>query len=442
MLEQVLEMLLGVIEARRLVLFAGAGLSMPQPSGLPPAWRLAREAARRHEANTEVALPDALLDDIEAQARYFDANSQLESYFLPKLIDWTGFAGQPNAGHFAVADLLLSHAAVFGVTTNVDVLIERAAERLGDPSIGVAIDGSEAAAPRAHPPLLKIHGCFRRNHSDTLWCREQIGREPWATRIKLSAQWLAGNLFQKDVVFVGYWTDWTYLNDVLASVLTDPVPRSVTLVDTSTPEALSQKAEGLWTWAHRDGIAFRHLRMSGNDFLEQLRLRFSRVQVRRIAAVGAQAFTRETGREVPAFPPADALDTSDLYDLRRDLAGVPRSAAVGRRDPGPADELLGKVIYDLIDAGAVLDGSLLKMDGKCVRVVQGAGRMLYAVREALDRDLPAAAPPDLTICVGAADDGGAAAHVLRPERRPSVVRGNVGGAWCTHVDYRDALGAA
>jgi hypothetical protein len=442
MLDEVLEMLLGVIEARRLVLFTGAGLSMPQPSGLPPSWKLAREAARRHEANTGVALPEPLRDDIEAQARYHDAKNQLESYFLPKLIDWKGFAGEPNAGHFAVADLLLSHAAAFSVTTNVDVLIERAAERLGDPAVAVAIDGTEAAFPQTHPPFLKIHGCFRRNRAETLWCREQIGREPWATRVQHSAQWLAGNLFQKDVVFVGYWTDWTYLNDVLARVLNDPVPRSVTLVDPSTPEALSQKAEGLWKWAHRDGIAFRHLPISGSEFLEKLRLRYSQVQVRRVVAVGASVFVGETGREAPVFPPADAVDPDDLYDLRRDLAGVPRTAAVGQHVPGPTDELLGKVIYDLVDAGAVLDGSLLSIDGKRVRVIQGAGRMLYTVRDAFDGDLAAVTPPDLTVCVGAADDGGAAAHVLRPERRPSVVRGNVGGAWCTHIDYRDALGAA
>jgi hypothetical protein len=441
MLDEALEMLLGVIEARRLVLFLGAGLSIPQPSGLPPAWKLAREAASRHKANTGVALPDALRDDIEAQARYHDKQNQLESYFLPKLIDWKGFAGEPNAGHFAVADLLLSHATAFSVTTNVDVLIERAAERLGDPAVAVALDGVDAATPHTHPPFLKLHGCFRRR-TETLWCREQIGREPWATRIQRSAQWLAGNLFQKDVVFIGYWSDWTYLNDVLASVLTDPVPRSVTLVDPSAAETLATKADGLWKWAHRDGIAFRHIQVSGSDFLEQLRVRFSQVQVGRIAAVGAPAFARETGREAPAFPPATAVNPSDLYDLRRDLAGIPRTAAVGRHDPGSTDELLGKVIYDLVDAGAVLDGSLLLLDGKRVRVVQGAGRMLYTVRDALDGDMSAVTPPDLTVCVGAEDDGGAAAHVLRPERRPSVVRGNVGGAWCTHVDYRDVMGAA
>jgi hypothetical protein len=442
MLDDVLEMLLGVIESRRLVLFLGAGLSMPKPSGLPPAAVLARVAARRHAARTEVRLPDALQEDIEAQARYFNTKGQLESYFLPHLIDWTGFDGEPNTGHSAVADLLLSHAAALSVTTNVDVLIERAAERLGEPSIAAALDGSEASIPQAHPPFLKVHGCFRRNRADTLWCREQIAREPWAGRIQRSAQWLAGNLFQKDVVFVGYWTDWTYLNDVLASVLTEPAPRSVTLVDPSPPEALAKKAEGLWTWAHRDGITFRHLPISGSDFLEQLRVRFSRVQIRRIAEVGAGAFASETGREVPEFPPATAGDPADLYDLRRDLAGIPRTAAVRRRDPGPADELLGKVIYELVDAGAVLDGSMMTLDRKRVRVVQGAGRMLYAVRDALDRDLPAVTTPDLTICVGAADDGGAAAHILRPERRPSVVRGNVGGAWCTHLDYRTVLGAA
>lgn len=438
--DDVLTTLLAAVAARRLVVFTGAGLSMPAPSSLPSAKRLALECAARHEANTGEEFSAADREDIEAQARRFLSRGTLQSYFLGALVDWRRFAGDPNAGHFAVADFLLSGAVDLSITTNVDVLVERAAEGLGEPMLVGAIDGTEAATPRAHQPLMKLHGCIRHGVEHTLWCREQLDDTAWQERIENSAQWLTGRLVQRDIVFVGYWTDWPYLNEVLVRVLRHQVPRSVTLVDPSSPEDLAQKAPGLWSWAHGEGVVFRHVQASGSEFLDTLRRRFSHLLLKRMASVGRDAYVLASGATCPSFPSIDACSTDDLYDLRRDWSGVPRNAVTRRRIEEPVDELLGKVFFDLVAAGGVLEGSNLLVGGRRVRLVQGAGRMLYAVKSALAGDVPPIDPPEVTVCVGADDDGGVPPDILRPERRPSVIRPGTSGEWCTHTSAPHLLG--
>lgn len=440
--DEVLATLLAAVAGRRLVVFTGAGLSMPAPSSLPSAKRLAVECAARHEANTGEEFGESEREDIEAQARYFRERGTLESYFLNTLVNWKRFAGDPNPGHFAVADLLLSGAVDLSITTNVDVLVERAADALGEPMLVGATDGTEAATPRDHRPLLKLHGCIRHSVEHTLWCREQLDETDWRSRIENSARWLAGRLVQKDIVFVGYWTDWPYLNQVLALILSDQVPRSVTIVDPSSPDDLAHKAPSLWAWAHGEGVAFRHVQSSGSEFLDSLRRRFSHLLLKRMAAVGRDAYATVSGAACPTFPPVDACSTADLYDIRRDWSGVARNAVTRRRVEEPADELLGKTFYELVAAGGVLDGSTLLVAGKRVRLVQGAGRMLYALKAELARDVPPVDAPDLTVCVGAEDDGGVPPDILRPERRPSVIRPGTAGEWCTHAGARTLLGIA
>ncbi len=377
--------------------------------------------------------------DIEALARFFHARGQLQSYFLSKLVDWEAFTGEPNAGHFAIADFLLCSAVDISVTANVDILVERAVEGLGNTTFLSSVDGSSAAIPREHQPLLKIHGCYRRGPEHTLWCKEQLSEPEWRDRLEDSARWLSGRLAQRDVVFVGYWTDWAYLNEVLNLVLRDESPRSVVLVAPDPSDVMEEKARDLWNWAHRPGIAFTHVQASGTDFLDELRRRFSTALLRRIVAVGREAYTATAGHDAPAFPNVADLETQDLYDLRRDWSGVARTAVTRRRDPEPADQSLGCVFLEMLAAGATLDGSLLQLNGRRIRLVQGAGRMLYDLKEQLGEMSPFDAP-EVTVCVGAFDDGGAAAHIIRPTRRSTVIRPGVTGEWCTETRARDLLG--
>ncbi len=61
--------LLGSIEADRLMLLCGAGLSLPSPSNLLPAWRVAEICYEKRRDIED--LPDALRHDLDALAGYF-----------------------------------------------------------------------------------------------------------------------------------------------------------------------------------------------------------------------------------------------------------------------------------------------------------------------------------------------------------------------------------
>jgi len=439
-IEEVITILLAAVESERLVIVSGAGLSMPEPSDLPSARELAAHCANKHAMVSGDVLSDELREDIEAQAQYFRERAQLESYFLERLVDWKPFFGEPNEGHYAIADLLLCRAADLSVSANVDTLVERAAEELGETDFEACIRGSEAAVPRHYQPLLKIHGCARRGRRDTLWCREQLQEPEWQARILDTARWLTGRLSERDLVFVGYWTDWAYLNEVLAQVIENGRPRSVTLIDPSPPEALRAKAPDLWNWAHRDGIAFHHLQIPGTEFLQKLRHRFSYLLLKRIAAVGAEAFERNTSSPCPSFPILDSSSNEDLYDLRRDWSGVRRDQVTRRRDAEPSDELLSKTLCDLLAAGAITDGALFITNGRRVRLFQASGRMLYTVKAELSGDTTSFDAPEVTVCVGAYDDGGVPENLVRSGRGSTIIRPGISGEWCTHEKANDILG--
>ena len=102
----VAQQLLGSIEADRLVIFAGAGLSMAPPSTVPSALRLARHTAEKYAETTLSSVPDGANENLEAQAEFFFANGLLVHLFINRLVDWEPFRRSPNRGHAAVADFL------------------------------------------------------------------------------------------------------------------------------------------------------------------------------------------------------------------------------------------------------------------------------------------------------------------------------------------------
>src|SRR5436305_1327424 len=104
MQNDIAQLLLGSIEADRLAIFTGAGLSMAPPSAVPSAARLAEEIAEKYERNG--ALP-AELDraDLEQITRLIYANNHSE-LLLNKIVNWKPFVINSNSGHAAVADLL------------------------------------------------------------------------------------------------------------------------------------------------------------------------------------------------------------------------------------------------------------------------------------------------------------------------------------------------
>ena len=80
--------LLGSIEADRLVILAGAGLSMAPPSHVPGAADLAAAAAARFHEITLSDVPAGNEHDLALLAEFFLANNNLVSLFLNRLVEW------------------------------------------------------------------------------------------------------------------------------------------------------------------------------------------------------------------------------------------------------------------------------------------------------------------------------------------------------------------
>lgn len=412
---------------------------MAPPSRLPSARALALACAQKHESRG-LTLPAQVREDLEGLARTFHEHGQLQSYFLTHLVDWGPFLGEPNAGHEAIADFLSCAACDVAVTANVDFLVEKAASRLGEPAFDSALDGNDAAIQLEHRPYLKLHGCCQKGRRDTLWCHEQLAEQPWLRRIAASTRWLAGRLAQRDIVFIGYWTDWAYLNEVLTTCLGNDLPASVVIVDPSSAAVLEQKAPALWEWARRPGINLRHEQVSGHEFLEELRRRFSGMLLQEIAEMGRAAFIGAGGS--PAVHPPSPLQcsTSDLYALRRDWSGVPPTMVSRARKAAVEHELLGQLVLRLSAAGAILDGPFFRLGARHVRLIQAAGRLLHSIRADFAEATVPAGEPDITVCVGATDDGGVLSDIIRGQQTSSIMRPGAQGDWFTYGDGVAELG--
>ncbi len=102
------ERLLNSIENDRLVMFCGAGLSIP--SGVPSACALARLCKGKYEHEIGRQLPEGMTD-LETLTEYFAANDQLVQTFIRRLIPREPFRLEPNSGHFAIADFLSRSSA-------------------------------------------------------------------------------------------------------------------------------------------------------------------------------------------------------------------------------------------------------------------------------------------------------------------------------------------
>ena len=97
-------------------------------------------------------------------------------------------------------------------------------------------------------PATSAHGCGQRDPENVLWCKEQRAA-PYADRyaklnerLDKSKAWLGGYLQNMDFLFMGFWTDWDYLNEVLGTTVSEAKPPWIFVVDPATPEDLENKA--------------------------------------------------------------------------------------------------------------------------------------------------------------------------------------------------------
>jgi hypothetical protein len=137
---------------------------------------------------------------------------------------------------------------------------------------------------------------------------------------------MAAHLRQKDLLVVGFWSDWEHLNAVIGSALADVDPLSVTVIDPSPIDALEDKPPDLWAIAHADNVTFTHVRASGADELDEFRQAFSQSYARQVLGAGRAIFEEKTGAACdPTWLDAAAFDSETLCDWGRDAEGVPRT---------------------------------------------------------------------------------------------------------------------
>lgn len=426
------------MHAGRLVVVCGAGLSVAPPSRIPMAVKVAELCFDAYQLKVDPQLDPRLRQDLGALAEYFYDLQTLKTQFIDTLVPWGEFVRPPNPGHAAIADFLMTRAVTAAITTNFDHLIERSAWDYGADFSG-SLDGDEASlSSRSHGPLLKIHGCSNRDRGTTVWAQSQLRDPEIAERVKKSEIWMAANLRNKDLLVVGFWSDWGYLNHVVSSALGGIHPHSVTVIDLSTTDELETKAPGLWSIANRAGVRFEHIRESGADVLDELRKAFSENYLRQMVAAGCNAFTEATGVVCdPSWFNVDGLGSEALYGWRRDAEGVPRSKPATEIRPSNT-EAVGYFHLLLRRAGAVPVSGGYSYADQLIRVVNAAGHVLSSIAQQFV-EAPSIESEDLVVAVGAIDLG-LPANVVRSGHQGSVVRPATVAKWLTTERAKEELG--
>jgi len=248
---------------------------------------------------------------------------------------------------------------------------------------------------------------------------------------------MAANLRQKDLLVVGFWSDWDYLNSVLGAALVDVQPLSVTVVDLSPTDTLEEKAPDLWNIAHADHVRFEHVLASGADVLDELRRAFSTNYLRQVLAAGQIVFEQDTGAPCnPDWLKMEEFDSETLYAWRRDAEGVSSAKPVTRIRPGNC-EALGFFHLLLRQSGAIEKEEGYELNGRVVRVINGAESILGSLR-ARFVEPPAVIAADIVVAVGATDLG-VPSNVVRGRRTVDVVRPGSAGAWLDVQGAREKL---
>lgn len=427
--------LLDAIETDSLVFLCGAGLSIPSPSYLPSAETVS-EICYDKRRPIEVLDP-TWRHNVDLLAGYFYAKGDFDIFI--HLVPWHELVGPPNKGHAAIADLLISRGGHAALSANFDSMIERWAEGHRVAMQG-ALTGQEAVEfTSTTNPLIKFHGCMLRARQETLWTQGQLGEPSVDARIQSCSQWMNLHLPGKHLVVVGFWSDWGYLNNVLANAFSISNARSVTVIDPSSAVSLQTKAPTLWAKLNGLSDMFEHVQTSGADALEELRTAYSKTWARRFYELSNRLLH---GASVAATVPGpfDGLSCEELYDLRRDAEGLDYTRAARRREPSPSAGLAAYVFARLLSAGARNLGAWLTYGGQSIRIVNGAGQGLND-KQGEYKEPPSITQSDIVVCAGAIDLG-VPAKLKATGRGASTVRPSPGGRarWLTLEQAQMELG--
>lgn len=417
--------LLGSIAACRLAVICGAGLSRPWPSSLPLAAHVSDTCWQRR-LPIEL-LPAPLRWDLGALAQHFFDKGEMD-FFLQGLVPWEELGGQPNRGHAAVGDLIMCGGVHSVLSANFDDMIERWiwTHRI---DFSAALDGIEAAATQAkHPVLLKFHGCIR-DRMSTVWCEGQIAEQPISGRLEASKSWMSLHLQEKDFLIVGFFSDWSYLNDLFSTLLAAGKHR-VFVVDPCPLDDLRGKAAGLSKVLDEASVEIHHIQQSSDEFFDELRAAFGLAWLRQLLTSGSAAVEVLTGSApTPQELELDALDAETLYALRCDAEGGTGAHGARTKQPPPDASEVGTVHLLLRRKGAVREGALWKLEGHLIRVINGRNRMLSQVSSDFGRDEPPGIEQaEITIVANAADYD-APRNIVREGEAMNLIRRGSASRW-------------
>jgi len=378
-------------------------------------------------------------DDIDALAGHFFNQHSFHGYFVGQLVPWGLLAGEPNAGHAAVADFLLTGAAHASLTANFDTLVEQWCNRrkVAFRAALNAVDAAKYAAEAA--PLLKFHGCMTLDRENTLWTQPQLNEPAVQERIASCREWMEHHLPGKDLLLVGFWTEWGYLNQVLAELLSNQHPGTVTVMDYSATAALKAKAPDLWEILS-SFPAFTHVEASSDEALSELRAAFAGVWVRKLMRKGA-AIYEDAVADCPAgYLECPIGDVDALYDLRRDAEGIAYTDAAREREPSDDAARVAYARMLLTDAGAEAEGAWFRLNGRSIRVVNGRGRPISKVKGTYNEP-PSAGSADVVICAGGFNGGTPSNIVLGNAGSKSITGPTSGGTaqWITLEEAQQSL---
>ncbi len=393
---------------------------MAAPSNIPSAWTVAQRAKAKYDGMFGATQPP-LSPKIEEQADHFHALDQLGAMYLSRLVDHNTFSAPPNPGHYAIADFLLTKSMTIALSTNVDALIENAGDRLFGAVVTATTRDAAAALYPEKAPLLKIHGCWKADFQNTIWAPSQLNDPAVKTRIQQCASWATQQLVNRDLIIVGYCTDWDYINELFEECLGAAQPSNVIVVDPGTEADLMKKAPKLFEVGGNTTGGFYHVKVSGADFLTELRKQWSMTFVRRVFTAGNTQLENNgdpRANRTHCEPPEASVEY--LWAMRRDMEGAGPNDPCKMSEPYE-DPNLGVAHVVLRAAGAQLDGSYWELDGQRFRIIRGSGRSLNDVENEHASSLSPLASPDVTIVAGARDFA-LKANIARSKAESSVVR--------------------
>jgi hypothetical protein len=246
--------------ADRLVLYLGAGVSIPPPASGPRGNQVAdrlRPIVAELLGVSTADLPEENLESLATRVER-DAPDRLGELRTRAAEAWAFRDMEPNYGHEMLA-LLLREGLSQAVSANWDCGVENGGRRVEVAIEGVSRDLDLLHLPNGALPLYKVHGCARRPETLVLTADEVDQPRLWA-RAKVQNALTAGT-----VVFLGLGTVGAYVGEPVRGLFELWVGEtsSVRVID---PFGLSD------TWSklleqHADAVS---IVMDADDFLDDL----------------------------------------------------------------------------------------------------------------------------------------------------------------------------